>query len=99
MVKLIWALRALNDLNEIGDYISKDSILYAKNTINGIINSVKILKQFPKSGKVMPELMQDDIREISKGNYRIIYKLKDADIVEIITVHHTSKYFNPSNYN
>jgi plasmid stabilization system protein ParE len=33
MVKVVWTQRALTDLDVIGDYIAKDSIKYAKLTL------------------------------------------------------------------
>lgn len=43
MVEIIWTKRSLIDLKVIAEYISKDSIKYAKITIEGII---KVTCQF-----------------------------------------------------
>ena len=37
MVKIIWTNRSLADLQEIGDYISRDSVQYARLTLERII--------------------------------------------------------------
>jgi len=37
MVKIIWTGRALKDLEEIGEYIAKDSLKYAKLTLEFIL--------------------------------------------------------------
>ena len=42
---------------------------------------------FPQSGRIVPELDYEEIREIIHGNYRIIYQISSENI-EILTVRH-----------
>lgn len=49
--------------------------------------SVDRLEMFPLSGRVVPEINKQEIREVIFGNYRIVYRLRE-DEVEILTVHH-----------
>ena len=83
--------RAFCDIQNIKDYIAKDSPRFARLTINKIINDVEILKRFPKAGKVLPELNNPEIREIVSGNFRIIYLIKDPETIHILTIHHSAK--------
>lgn len=48
-------------------------------------------------GRVVPKITQNEIREIIKGNYRIIYRLKD-NTIEILTIHHSAKLFDTSDF-
>lgn len=48
----------------------------------------------PHSGRIVPELSQKNIREIIKGNYRIIYSLKDDFTIIILTIHHSARIFH-----
>jgi plasmid stabilization system protein ParE len=48
------------------------------------------LSQFPRSGRIVPELGRDDIREVIVQSYRVIYRLR-GDEVEILTVHHSAR--------
>lgn len=50
MVKIIWTENALQDLEDIAEFIAKDSLHYAKITIKNLYNSTKILKHQPKLG-------------------------------------------------
>lgn len=50
MVRLNWTEIALNDINEIYTFISKDSKFYAKNVIGAIREKVKIVKKYLKIG-------------------------------------------------
>ncbi len=52
-----------------------------------IFKVVENLEQFPKSGRVVSEIRQDDFREIIHRNYRIIYRLYSKN-VSILTVRH-----------
>ena len=60
---MIWSELALDDLKNIYDYISKDSIIYANRVIEKIILRIDQLENFPKSGRVVPELNNNSIRE------------------------------------
>jgi plasmid stabilization system protein ParE len=44
------------------------------------------LADYPRSGRVVPELGIQTIRELIVGSYRIIYRLRE-DQVHLLTVH------------
>jgi toxin ParE1/3/4 len=90
MVQIEWTERSLEDLNEIHDYIARDSKSYANLFIKKIYNTVQKLKEFPNMGKIIPEINIASVREIIFQNYRIIYRILN-DFVEIITVFHGSR--------
>jgi addiction module RelE/StbE family toxin len=91
MVRINWTLQAKDDLKDIADYISKDSVVYAKRQALKIKNKTSILKTQIKAGKVVPEIENSDIREIIEGNYRIIYKIISKNRIDILTVHHSAR--------
>jgi len=86
-MKIIWSPLAHQRINEIADYIATDSLAAAEKWVNSIYDSVIRLKDFPKSGRLVPEVEKDDIREIFLGNYRIIYGIEERQI-KILTVRH-----------
>jgi len=90
MVKVIWTEFAIDDLKSIHAFISKDSKSYADKFIGKIISKVDQLEKFPKSGRIVPELEIETIRELIEGNYRIVYKI-NQDYVRIVRVHHSSR--------
>ncbi|MGD9993349.1 MAG: type II toxin-antitoxin system RelE/ParE family toxin [Salinivirgaceae bacterium] len=77
MDKIIWTDSAIQDLNDIGDYIAKDSEKYAQITVNKLFDSVDILELYPLTGKMVPELNDDSIPELPQGNYRVVYQIID----------------------
>lgn len=91
MARIKWTKQATQDLIDIADFIAKDSVKYAKITILKIRETTKQLEKFPLSGRKVPEIDNDSIRELILGNYRIIYSVFVDDTIEILTVHHAAK--------
>ena len=86
-MELIWSPLAIDRVAEIAQYIAQDSPNAAQKWVDSTFQVVERLKPFPKSGRIIPEIMQDDFREIIHGNYRIIYRLQN-ERVSILTVRH-----------
>ena len=95
MVRIIWTRQSVEDLENIYEYISKDSVKYARIQVIRIRDRVKILKSYPKSGRVVPETEEDAIREIISGSFRLIYRIKTDSLIEIITIHHSARILKP----
>ena len=90
MVRIEWTERSLEDLNEIYDYIARDSKSYANLFIKKLYAAVQKLKEFPNMGRVVPEVNILSVRELIFQNYRIIYRTM-TDYIEIITVFNGSR--------
>lgn len=90
MASIIWTENALNDIDNIALYSSKDSEFYAKQFVKKLINTTLKLESFPEIGKIIRELPQSDYREILFKKYRIIYRI-DSDKIYIITIHHSAR--------
>ena len=73
MVK--WSVPAKNDLKQIHDYIAKDSKYYAQNVIQEIVAKTEPLFDFPEIGRVVPEINDQNIRELLVYSYRLIYEI------------------------
>lgn len=90
MAKLIWSPKAASDLEEICRFIERDSPHYARLFAQRVIALVESIPEFPKSGRIVPEYQQDDIREKIFQNYRIVYRIK-PDAIEIVAITHGAK--------
>ncbi len=42
---------------------------------------------------MVTELQEFPVREVIVGNYRMMYRLLDPDVVEIMTIHHGARRF------
>lgn len=85
--KIKWSPEAVEDLEAIYNFIARDSIYYAKSVITQILDSVQSLKDFPKIGRIVPEINRDEIRERLVFNYRIIYQIKEQTVIILAIVH------------
>lgn len=94
MVAIVWLEEALNDLEEIYRYISRDSVLYAQRQIHRIEEYVSILEKHIRAGKMVREMNQPDIRELVVGRYRVVYKIISEQLVHILMVHHGARDLN-----
>jgi plasmid stabilization system protein ParE len=50
------------------------------------------LAQFPESGRVVPEVAREDIREVFHGEYRVVYKVEPRRVA-VLTVRHGRRRF------
>ena len=94
MVRIKWLKSAKTDLKDISDYISKDSVRYAKLQVERIINKTQILHQFLTAGKEVQEFQDPNLRELVEGNFRIIYRIISSEEVHILLIHHSSRDLN-----
>lgn len=96
MARIIWTDRALTDIEAIADYIALDSIRYAKLVVQQLFGKTEILKTFPLSGRMVPELQNTNLRELLEGEFRIIYEVHEENAIFILTVHHTARLLRPT---
>jgi plasmid stabilization system protein ParE len=90
-VKIVLSKVARFDLKEIVSYISRDSIKYAQLEKKKIIDAIDRLPKQPLSGRVVPELNNDNLRELLFRNYRIIYEIVPDKQINILTIHHHAR--------
>ncbi len=91
-MRLVWSDQADADLAAIYAYIARDSEQYAQATVERLIDAVDQLVDWPRSGRVVPEVGDEDLRELIDPPYRIVYRLQGDDI-GIATIVHSSRQF------
>ena len=80
MAQIKWTEPALNDLNEIAEYIAVDKPGAAKKLVSRVLRSVKRLKKFPESGKRPSELPETNYREVIVGPCRVFYRIEGKKV-------------------
>ncbi|KPH92965.1 plasmid stabilization protein [Pseudoalteromonas porphyrae] len=85
MAEIIWTSPALNDLNDIAEYISLSNIDAAKKLTQKVFDKISRLEEQPESGKRPLELSNLNYREVHANPCRIFYKV-DSDKVYILHV-------------
>jgi plasmid stabilization system protein ParE len=92
---IVWSRQADADLTAIHDYIAHDSAYYARITVDRIITATDRLPKWPRSGRIVPEVDNEDLRELLVGSYRVVYRLH-PDAIGIVTVVHQAREFRLS---
>ncbi len=92
-MRVIWTELSVKKLEEIADYISIDNQASAKKWVIDIQKSVTKLTDFPELGRIVPEIERKEIRELIQGNYRIIYKKTESEVI-ILTIRNFSQLLN-----
>ena len=85
--KVIWTNEAYEDIEATAEYISKDSPYYASAFVDAVLETGKALKDSPKRGRRVPEINDDNVREVFIKKYRLIYKIKEDQIVILAVIH------------
>lgn len=86
-MKIIWSPLAIDRASEIAEYIAQDKPSAAEKWINTVFSKVEQLQSSPEIGRVVPEIRNDQFRELIYGNYRIIYRIEKKQI-SILTIRH-----------
>lgn len=69
MSELIWSPRSVADLQEIRAYIEADAPAWADLTVRRLVAAVERLRQFPDSGRMVPERQSPELREVVSGKF------------------------------
>ncbi len=91
-MKLQWSETSIRDLIAIRQYIAGDKPVAAKAWIARLKARARNAGHSPLSGRRVPELSNENIREFIEGNYRIVYQIH-ADYVSIVTIFEAHRLF------
>lgn len=86
MTRVSWTREAVEDVEAIKAYVARDSVRYAALLAERIVAAVGRLESFPGSGRVVPEVGDQSLREVIHQAYRI-----QAESVQVLTVHHAAR--------
>lgn len=92
-----WSDFALDDLEDIKHYISKDSPFYAREFIDLIFTTAERLVDFLLSGREVPEAEDKSIREVIVQSYRVMYRVEPSCILMLAVMHGSRDLTSPKN--
>ncbi len=84
-MKIVWSPLAQEKLSDIVDYIAQDNPGAALKRDESVFNKAENLAKSPNSGRIVPELDNDQYKELFFGSYRIINKITEEQI-QILTL-------------
>ena len=85
--KVMWTETAWDDLEEVADYIAKDSSHYAAALVREARDAARTLAHLAERGRVVPEFNDPSIRELFVRNYRLIYQVTEQTIYVVGFIH------------
>lgn len=89
-MKIVWSPLALERVNEVADYLAESSVEAARVWLMDIFGAVERLKEFPESGRYVPEVKRPNIRELIFKQDRVIYRVERKQVA-ILTVRHAKQ--------
>ena len=85
--KVVWTLAAWNDLETVADFISQDSPYYAAAWVRNVRDAARSLALMAMRGRVVPEIGDEQIRELIIQNYRLVYKVERSRVAVLGVIH------------
>ena len=92
--RLAWSPEAVEDIEAIASYISRDSKYYARTVVSRIVSSAESIPENPNMGRKVPELGDAHFRERFVHKYRVIYRVETESIL-VVAVIHGSRLLEP----
>ena len=92
MTEIRWTDQAVEDLKSIRAFIERDSLRYGRLVAERLFEATSQIETFPHSGRIVPELGRENVRELVLGEYRLVYHLR-ADVAVVMTVFRSSRLF------
>jgi plasmid stabilization system protein ParE len=89
---IIWHITAIQELQEIYDYVFSNSPQNAALVISEIESMVLSIPYMPFKNPKEPRYNDENVRFVIKWNYKIIYKIENDDI-NILSIFNTSQGF------
>lgn len=89
---VVWTATAREQLDEIVGYISEDSIEVALKILDDLLEAAESLAHLAHRGRVVPEIQDEQVREIFVYRYRLIYEVEGFG-VQVLSVIHSARDF------
>ena len=78
-MQVIWTHEALEKFTKIEEYISKEGQERAIKFVNYLIDQGETLKNHPKIGRVVPEVGNENIRELIAKKLELASKIQNIN--------------------
>lgn len=85
--QVVWSPQAIDDIDAIAAFISRDSISYAAAVVQKIIEATRNLAQDALEGKLVEEFGDETLREQFAYTYRIIYQVQGDTVLIAAVIH------------
>lgn len=87
VLEVKWSPEAAEDLQSIAEYIERDSPYYASAVVTEMLAVSRSIADFPRIGRIVPEISDETIRERFVYSYRLIYQIQASQILILAVIH------------
>src|SRR6185436_4036203 len=84
---VVWAASARDALNEVIEYIARESRSSAFEVLEEALQSAARLDLFPERGRIVPELNDPAVREMFVFRYRLLYEVGETRVTVVAFLH------------
>lgn len=84
---VIWSPEAIEDVDAIAMYITRDSVFYAGAVVAKILAVSRSIPEQPLIGRIVPEIGDENVRERFIYSYRLVYKIQQNKITIAAVIH------------
>jgi toxin ParE1/3/4 len=85
--RIVWSLRALEDLEKIADYLATDSPVFASSFVVHVLHTAATLTISPDRGRHSPDTDDPHVRELFVKQHRLIYSVASNQVNIVRLVH------------
>jgi toxin ParE1/3/4 len=85
VTRIQWTAQATDGLQAAYDFVALDSAEQAALVVSRLVLAAEILDRFPWSGRRVPEHARNDVRELVRSPYRIVYRVT-GEAIHILAV-------------
>ena len=86
-MRVVWSPLAIDRAEEIAKFIADDRPVAATKWVDQLFTETAKLTQFSRSGRMVPEVGREEMRELIFDAVRVVYRLEEKQIV-ILTLRH-----------
>jgi toxin ParE1/3/4 len=102
MAEVLWTKTALKHLEDIRDYVARDSPDRADELIDRLLDAPELLEHTPRMGRRVPEFNLDYLRElVTVRPYRIVYVVREHAVHVVAVLHsrrNVAKLIHPEEF-
>jgi toxin ParE1/3/4 len=85
--EVVWAESARDALDEVIEYIARDSQQAALHVLDEALRAGASLATLSERGRIVPELNEPTIRELLVFKYRLMYRVEDRRVLIVAFLH------------
>lgn len=85
--RVIWTEHARWMLDDAVAYVAQDSRPAAERLLIQALEAASSLENFSERGRIVPELVQPNVRQLLVQRYRLLYEVTPAEVQILAFVH------------